>query len=60
MPDLTRDDLPLLKEVVLQYRAWRKAKGMEPSTYWEERIRKALEAEGVLKPKGSPGQGDGP
>ena len=51
MPDLTRDDLPLLKEVVLNYRAWRKAHGLEPSTYWEERIRKALEAEGVLKPK---------
>lgn len=53
MSALSRADLPLLKELVLQYDQWRRANGKEPDTWWKEKIRAALEADGLVKPRPS-------
>ena len=48
---MTRDDLPVFKEVVLSYEAWRRATGKPPSVFWQTRIRAELEKAGLVKPK---------
>lgn len=50
-PLITRADLPAFKELILSYQQWRKARGMPESTWWNEKLRKSLEAEGLLKPR---------
>ena len=50
-PIITRADLPAFRELILNYQQWRRANNLEPSTFWEEKLRAALEAEGLIKPK---------
>lgn len=50
-PLITRADLPAFKELILSYQQWRKANGLEPSTFWETKLRAALEAEGIIEPR---------
>lgn len=48
---ISKADLPALRKMVQDYDTWRRAKGMEPSTWWADRLRAVLEEEGVIKPK---------
>lgn len=50
---ISRADLPLLKDLILDYDRWRQANGLEPDSWWKEKIRAALEADGLVKPKGA-------
>ena len=51
MNPVTRADLPTMKEMILQYDQWRRANGREPDTWWKEKLRAALEKDGLVKPK---------
>lgn len=51
-PLITRADLPAFKKLILSYQQWRKANGLPESKWWAEKLRGALEAEGLIKPKG--------
>ena len=49
--DLTFADLAPIREAMLSYHQWLKANGKEPDDFWAPKIRAALEAEGLIKPR---------
>jgi hypothetical protein len=48
---VSKADLPALRQIVQDYDRYRVSKGLEPSTWWADRIRAVLEENGIVKPK---------
>ena len=48
---VSRQDLPAIADPLRAYQAWRAARGLPPSDFWREKVRKALEAQGIVKAK---------
>lgn len=49
--ELSFADLAPIREAMLSYHQWLKANGKEPDDFWAPKIRAALEAEGLIKPR---------
>ena len=52
--DLSFADLAPIREAMLSYQQWLKVNGKEPDAFWAPKIRAALEAEGLIKPRSEP------
>jgi hypothetical protein len=48
---VSREDLPVLAEPLLAYQQWRAQRGLPVSDFWKEKVRGALEAQGIVKRK---------
>jgi len=48
---VTREDLPTVTDPILAYMQWRQACGLPISDWWADKVRTALERQGLVKPR---------
>jgi hypothetical protein len=50
-PPLTQSDVLTIAGVMRDYQQWLRVNGKEPDDFWAPKIRAALEADGLIKPR---------